>query len=151
MRSSPVEGGRNEVDALHLCPLVSVASCLINADVRLHIPMTRRNGRYCRYLDQTERARERENTIAMHRCFQRDMFRIRLTAVRNYVNALETSLAPMVASVNVSLRATATVQVISMTLARAERAPTVARARQVARRTFQAIPTSPQHRSPNPV
>ena len=38
------------------------------------------------------------------------MFRIRLTAVRNYVKALETSLAPMVASVNVSLRATATVQ-----------------------------------------
>ena len=105
VRSPPVEGGRREVGALPQCPLGSVASCLVNADVRLHIPMTRRNGRY---LDQTER--ERENAIAMHRCFQRDMFRIRLTAVRNYVKALETSLAPMVASVNVSLRATATVQ-----------------------------------------
>jgi len=65
------------------------------------------------YLDQTQR--ERRNAKEMHRSFQRDMFRVRLMTARHYVKTLETSLAPMIASLNLSLRASAAVQGIGPT------------------------------------
>ncbi|KAG8437877.1 hypothetical protein GDO86_008540 [Hymenochirus boettgeri] len=45
------------------------------------------------YVDQT--LRERENAVAMHRVFQMDLYRLRLSAARAYVKALDASLTPV--------------------------------------------------------
>lgn len=60
------------------------------------------------YLEQTKR--ERDNAVAMHRNFQRDLFRVRLATARNYVKALESSLVPMVTNVHYSIQASANVR-----------------------------------------
>ncbi|XP_063293337.1 Bardet-Biedl syndrome 1 protein [Pelobates fuscus] len=60
------------------------------------------------YVDQT--LRERENAVAMHRVFQMDLYRLRLTAARAYVKALDASLAPVSASMQEQITLNAAVQ-----------------------------------------
>ncbi|XP_028658847.1 Bardet-Biedl syndrome 1 protein [Erpetoichthys calabaricus] len=60
------------------------------------------------YVDQT--MRERENAVAMHRAFQMDLYRLRLTAARAYVKALESNLTPMSSSASEPLKMNAVVQ-----------------------------------------
>ncbi|CAH2324987.1 Bardet-Biedl syndrome 1 [Pelobates cultripes] len=60
------------------------------------------------YVDQT--LRERENAVAMHRVFQMDLYRLRLTAARAYVKALDASLAPVSASMQDQITLNAAVQ-----------------------------------------
>uniref|UniRef100_A0A8C5MM51 BBSome complex member BBS1 n=1 Tax=Leptobrachium leishanense TaxID=445787 RepID=A0A8C5MM51_9ANUR len=60
------------------------------------------------YVDQT--LRERENAVAMHRVFQMDLYRLRLTAARAYVKALDASLAPVSATMQEQLTLNAAVQ-----------------------------------------
>ncbi|XP_041037906.1 Bardet-Biedl syndrome 1 protein isoform X2 [Carcharodon carcharias] len=60
------------------------------------------------YVDQT--LRERENAVAMHRAFQTDLYRLRLRAAREYVKALEASLAPVSADLQEPLNMNAVVQ-----------------------------------------
>ncbi|XP_062892243.1 Bardet-Biedl syndrome 1 protein [Mobula hypostoma] len=60
------------------------------------------------YVDQT--LRERETAVAMHRTFQTDLCRLRLTAARAYAKALEASLAPISADQAQPLKLNATVQ-----------------------------------------
>ncbi|KAG0433768.1 hypothetical protein HPB47_019578 [Ixodes persulcatus] len=45
------------------------------------------------FVDQT--MREREHSVAMHRSFQRDLQRLRVTAARNYARALGSNLQPV--------------------------------------------------------
>ncbi|XP_054167725.1 Bardet-Biedl syndrome 1 protein homolog [Oppia nitens] len=45
------------------------------------------------FVDQT--MREREQSIAIHRTFQHDLYRLKLMAARSYVKAISTSLNPM--------------------------------------------------------
>ncbi|KAK8384168.1 hypothetical protein O3P69_009121 [Scylla paramamosain] len=45
------------------------------------------------FVDQT--MRERENCVLMHRVFQHDLYRLRLSTARSYVQALETSSNPI--------------------------------------------------------
>ncbi|XP_067831667.1 Bardet-Biedl syndrome 1 protein isoform X2 [Heptranchias perlo] len=60
------------------------------------------------YVDQT--LRERENAVTMHRAFQTDLYRLRLTASRAYAKALEASLAPVSADPTEPLKMNAVVQ-----------------------------------------
>uniref|UniRef100_A0A8C4QU40 Bardet-Biedl syndrome 1 n=1 Tax=Eptatretus burgeri TaxID=7764 RepID=A0A8C4QU40_EPTBU len=60
------------------------------------------------YVDQM--LREQENATAMHRVFQSDLFRLRLTTARAYASALEQSLAPVSNSVSQKLQLNAMVQ-----------------------------------------
>uniref|UniRef100_A0A8C5STV3 Bardet-Biedl syndrome 1 n=1 Tax=Laticauda laticaudata TaxID=8630 RepID=A0A8C5STV3_LATLA len=60
------------------------------------------------YVDQT--LRERECGVAMHQVFQTDLRRIRLTAARAYVRALECSMAPVSESLQEPLKLNAVVQ-----------------------------------------
>ncbi|XP_029142060.1 Bardet-Biedl syndrome 1 protein [Protobothrops mucrosquamatus] len=60
------------------------------------------------YVDQT--LRERECGVAMHHVFQTDLSRIRLTAARAYVRALECSMAPVSESLQEPLKLNAVVQ-----------------------------------------
>uniref|UniRef100_A0A8C6Y9Z6 Bardet-Biedl syndrome 1 protein GAE domain-containing protein n=1 Tax=Naja naja TaxID=35670 RepID=A0A8C6Y9Z6_NAJNA len=60
------------------------------------------------YVDQT--LRERECGVAMHQVFQTDLSRIRLTAARAYVRALECSMAPVSESLQEPLKLNAVVQ-----------------------------------------
>ncbi|XP_064623947.1 Bardet-Biedl syndrome 1 protein homolog isoform X2 [Lineus longissimus] len=60
------------------------------------------------FVDQT--MRERENSVAMHRAFQHDLYRLRLTTARSYVKALETSNTPVSTSVEEPLKLNAHVQ-----------------------------------------
>ncbi|XP_026543374.1 Bardet-Biedl syndrome 1 protein [Notechis scutatus] len=60
------------------------------------------------YVDQT--LRERECGVAMHQVFQTDLRRIRLTAARAYVRALECSMAPISESLQEPLKLNAVVQ-----------------------------------------
>ncbi|XP_043934152.1 Bardet-Biedl syndrome 1 protein isoform X2 [Protopterus annectens] len=60
------------------------------------------------YVDQT--LRERENAVAMHRSFQMALYRLRLTAARAYVKALEASMAPVSTSLTEPLKMNAVVQ-----------------------------------------
>uniref|UniRef100_A0A670Z2C4 Bardet-Biedl syndrome 1 n=1 Tax=Pseudonaja textilis TaxID=8673 RepID=A0A670Z2C4_PSETE len=60
------------------------------------------------YVDQT--LRERECAVAMHQVFQTDLRRIRLTAARAYVRALECSMAPVSESLQEPLKLNAVVQ-----------------------------------------
>lgn len=53
-------------------------------------------------MDNTKR--ERNNSIALHRVFQRDLFRLKLLSARHYAKALQANLTPIVTSVEVSLR-----------------------------------------------
>uniref|UniRef100_A0A3B3RH88 Bardet-Biedl syndrome 1 n=1 Tax=Paramormyrops kingsleyae TaxID=1676925 RepID=A0A3B3RH88_9TELE len=71
--------------------------------VRLNVPKKTKL-----YVDQT--LRERENGVAMHRAFQMDLIRLRLTAARAYAKALECSLTPMSASLTEPLKMNAVVQ-----------------------------------------
>ena len=45
------------------------------------------------FVDQT--MRERENSVAMHRQFQHDLYRLRLETARNYVKSLQHSMNPI--------------------------------------------------------
>uniref|UniRef100_UPI00398EA0D9 BBSome complex member BBS1-like n=1 Tax=Pristiophorus japonicus TaxID=55135 RepID=UPI00398EA0D9 len=60
------------------------------------------------YVDQT--LRERENAVAMHRAFQTDLYRLRLSVARAYAKALEASLAPVSADLTEPLKLNAVVQ-----------------------------------------
>lgn len=60
------------------------------------------------YVDQT--LRERENAVAMHRTFQMDLCRLRLSAARAYAKALENSMAPVSTDLAEPLKLNATVQ-----------------------------------------
>ncbi|XP_003798394.1 Bardet-Biedl syndrome 1 protein [Otolemur garnettii] len=60
------------------------------------------------YVDQT--LREREAGTAMHRAFQTDLYLLRLRAARAYVQALESSLNPVSATVREPLKLHAVVQ-----------------------------------------
>ncbi|XP_060544566.1 Bardet-Biedl syndrome 1 protein homolog isoform X2 [Pantherophis guttatus] len=60
------------------------------------------------YVDQT--LRERECGVAMHQVFQTDLSRIRLTAARAYVRALECSMTPISESLQEPLKLNAVVQ-----------------------------------------
>ncbi|XP_053416016.1 Bardet-Biedl syndrome 1 protein isoform X2 [Nycticebus coucang] len=60
------------------------------------------------YVDQT--LREREAGTAMHRAFQTDLYLLRLRAARAYVQALESSLSPVSATVREPLKLHAVVQ-----------------------------------------
>ncbi|XP_064407943.1 Bardet-Biedl syndrome 1 protein isoform X3 [Latimeria chalumnae] len=60
------------------------------------------------YVDQT--LRERENAVAMHRAFQVDLYRLRLTTARAYIKNLEASLNPMSSSALEPLKMNAVVQ-----------------------------------------
>ncbi|XP_044125970.1 Bardet-Biedl syndrome 1 protein isoform X2 [Bufo gargarizans] len=60
------------------------------------------------YVDQT--LRERENAVAMHRVFQMDLYRLRLSAARAYVKALDASLTPVSSTLQESLTLNAAVQ-----------------------------------------
>ncbi|KAM4617230.1 BBSome complex member BBS1 [Discoglossus pictus] len=60
------------------------------------------------YVDQT--LRERENAVAMHRVFQMDLYRLRLSAARAYVKALDSSLAPVSSTLQEPLTLNAAVQ-----------------------------------------
>ncbi|KAF1375333.1 hypothetical protein PFLUV_G00218710 [Perca fluviatilis] len=71
--------------------------------VRLNVPKKTKL-----YVDQT--LRERENAVAMHGAFQMDLSRLRLAAAKAYVKALESSLAPMSASLTEPLKMNAVVQ-----------------------------------------
>ncbi|AWP18219.1 putative Bardet-Biedl syndrome 1 protein [Scophthalmus maximus] len=71
--------------------------------VRLNVPKKTKL-----YVDQT--LRERENGLAMHRAFQMDLSRMRLTAAKAYVKALESSLAPVSSSISEPLKMNAVVQ-----------------------------------------
>ncbi|XP_031168057.1 Bardet-Biedl syndrome 1 protein [Sander lucioperca] len=71
--------------------------------VRLNVPKKTKL-----YVDQT--LRERENGVAMHSAFQMDLSRLRLAAAKAYVKALESSLAPMSASLTEPLKMNAVVQ-----------------------------------------
>ncbi|XP_072562418.1 Bardet-Biedl syndrome 1 protein [Paramormyrops kingsleyae] len=71
--------------------------------VRLNVPKKTKL-----YVDQT--LRERENGVAMHRAFQMDLIRLRLTAARAYAKALECSLTPVSASLTEPLKMNAVVQ-----------------------------------------
>ncbi|XP_068081966.1 Bardet-Biedl syndrome 1 protein homolog [Anabrus simplex] len=59
------------------------------------------------FLEQTRR--ERENAIAMHQTFQHDLFRLRLTTARAYVNVLQSCTNPISSSVKDPLKLTAQV------------------------------------------
>uniref|UniRef100_A0A3Q3WIM6 BBSome complex member BBS1 n=1 Tax=Mola mola TaxID=94237 RepID=A0A3Q3WIM6_MOLML len=71
--------------------------------VRLNVPKKTKL-----YVDQT--LRERENGLAMHRAFQMDLSRLRLTAAKAYVKALESSMTPMSSSLSEPLKMNAVVQ-----------------------------------------
>ncbi|XP_050689408.1 Bardet-Biedl syndrome 1 protein homolog [Eriocheir sinensis] len=58
------------------------------AAVKLNIPKKTKL-----FVDQT--MRERENCVLMHRVFQHDLYRLRLSTARAYVHALETSSNPV--------------------------------------------------------
>lgn len=60
------------------------------------------------YVDQT--LRERENAVAMHRVFQMDLYRLRLSAARAYVKALDASLTPVSSTMQEPLTLNAVVQ-----------------------------------------
>ena len=60
------------------------------------------------FVDQT--LRERENAVSMHRMFQHDLYLLRLTAARSYVNALQKSLNPISSSAMEPLKLSAQVQ-----------------------------------------
>ncbi|KAM3824500.1 BBSome complex member BBS1 isoform 1-T1 [Vipera latastei] len=60
------------------------------------------------YVDQT--LRERECGVAMHHVFQTDLSRIRLTAARAYVRALECSMTPVSESLQEPLKLNAVVR-----------------------------------------
>ncbi|XP_075934470.1 BBSome complex member BBS1 [Anarhichas minor] len=71
--------------------------------VRLNVPKKTKL-----YVDQT--LRERESGLAMHRAFQMDLSRLRLSAAKSYVKALESSLTPMSSSLTEPLKMNAVVQ-----------------------------------------
>ncbi|XP_054622936.1 Bardet-Biedl syndrome 1 protein [Dunckerocampus dactyliophorus] len=71
--------------------------------IRLNVPKKTKL-----YVDQT--LRERENGVAMHRGFQMDLIRLRLTAAKAYAKALESSLTPMSSSPSEPLKMNAVVQ-----------------------------------------
>ncbi|XP_069036467.1 Bardet-Biedl syndrome 1 protein isoform X2 [Lepisosteus oculatus] len=71
--------------------------------VRLNVPKKTKL-----YVDQT--LRERESAVAMHRAFQKDLYRLRLASARAYVKALESSLTPMSSSLSEPLKMNAVVQ-----------------------------------------
>ncbi|XP_061462366.1 Bardet-Biedl syndrome 1 protein isoform X3 [Rhineura floridana] len=60
------------------------------------------------YVDQT--LRERESGVAMHRVFQMDLSRIRLTVARAYARALQCNLSPISESAQEQLKMNAVVQ-----------------------------------------
>ncbi|KAM4721564.1 BBSome complex member BBS1 [Rhinophrynus dorsalis] len=60
------------------------------------------------YVDQT--LRERENAVAMHRVFQMDLYRLRLSAARAYVKALDASLTPVSSTMQEPITINAAVQ-----------------------------------------
>eukprot|EP00045_Choanoeca_perplexa_P009589 m.92740 g.92740 ORF g.92740 m.92740 type:complete len:586 (-) comp14960_c1_seq1:48-1805(-) len=60
------------------------------------------------YLDQTQR--ERDNAVAMHRAFQRDLYMLQLNIARSYVQAINKSLAPDAQCQDVQLQVGAQVQ-----------------------------------------
>nr|XP_006129762.1 Bardet-Biedl syndrome 1 protein isoform X1 [Pelodiscus sinensis] len=70
--------------------------------IRLSVPKKTRL-----YVDQT--LRERENAVAMHHVFQKDLCRLRLMAARAYVKALESSLAPVTSTLQEPLKMNAVV------------------------------------------
>nr|XP_046232602.1 Bardet-Biedl syndrome 1 protein [Scatophagus argus] len=71
--------------------------------IRLNVPKKTKL-----YVDQT--LRERENGAAMHRAFQMDLSRLRLSAAKAYIRALESSLTPMSSSLSEPLKMNAVVQ-----------------------------------------
>uniref|UniRef100_A0A7N4NYR0 Bardet-Biedl syndrome 1 n=1 Tax=Sarcophilus harrisii TaxID=9305 RepID=A0A7N4NYR0_SARHA len=71
--------------------------------LRLNVPRKTRL-----YVDQT--LREREAGTAMHRAFQMDLYLLRLRAARAYVQALESSLNPVSATLREPLKLHAVVQ-----------------------------------------
>ncbi|KAM6898209.1 BBSome complex member BBS1 isoform 1-T2 [Lycodopsis pacificus] len=71
--------------------------------VRLNVPKKTKL-----YVDQT--LRERESGLAMHRAFQMDLSRLRLSTAKSYVKALESSLTPMSSSLTEPLKMNAVVQ-----------------------------------------
>lgn len=60
------------------------------------------------FVDQT--MREREHSVIMHRAFQHDLYRLRLTTARAYVKALKTSQNPVSYCANDPLKLSAQVQ-----------------------------------------
>ncbi|XP_031552961.1 Bardet-Biedl syndrome 1 protein-like [Actinia tenebrosa] len=60
------------------------------------------------FVDQT--LRERESAVSMHRMFQHDLYLLRLTAARSYVNALQKSLNPVSSSAMEPLKLSAHIQ-----------------------------------------
>ncbi|EDO40876.1 predicted protein [Nematostella vectensis] len=60
------------------------------------------------FVDQT--LRERESAVSMHRMFQHDLYLLRLTAARSYVNALQKSLNPVSSSALEPLKLSAQIQ-----------------------------------------
>ncbi|XP_025104031.1 LOW QUALITY PROTEIN: Bardet-Biedl syndrome 1 protein-like [Pomacea canaliculata] len=65
------------------------------------------------FVDQT--LRERENAVAMHRTFQRDLYLLRLNVAREYVKALENSMNPISSDPTEPLKLTAQVQGVGPT------------------------------------
>ncbi|XP_059157343.1 Bardet-Biedl syndrome 1 protein homolog [Physella acuta] len=65
------------------------------------------------FVDQTQR--ERENGIAMHRTFQRDLSLLRLKVMREYVKVLDSSMNPISSDPMEPLKLTANVQGIGPT------------------------------------
>lgn len=71
--------------------------------IRLNVPKKTKL-----YVDQT--LRERESGVVMHRAFQMDLSRLRLSASKAYVKALESSMAPVSSSLSEPLKMNAVVQ-----------------------------------------
>ena len=61
-----------------------------------------------RYVEQTQR--ERDQSTEMHRIFQRDLCKLRLSTARSYVKMISDGQGPVCYSAGVSLRLNARVQ-----------------------------------------
>ncbi|KAL3873186.1 hypothetical protein ACJMK2_036333 [Sinanodonta woodiana] len=72
-------------------------------NVKLNIPKKTKL-----FVDQT--MRERENAVAMHRTFQRDLYLLRLRAAREYAKALDKSMNPISSDPTEPLKLAAQVQ-----------------------------------------
>ncbi|XP_050407312.2 Bardet-Biedl syndrome 1 protein homolog isoform X2 [Patella vulgata] len=65
------------------------------------------------FVDQT--LRERQNAVAMHRTFQRDLYLLRLNTARQYVKALDNSMNPISSDPTEPLKLSAQIQGIGPT------------------------------------
>ncbi|XP_075693478.1 BBSome complex member BBS1 isoform X2 [Rhinoderma darwinii] len=75
----------------------------IGQSIKLNVPKKTKL-----YVDQT--LRERENAVVMHRVFQMDLYRLRLSTARAYVKALDANLTPVSSTMQEPLTLNAAVQ-----------------------------------------